>query len=194
MQNSIISVVGARGKGKTKYVLGDPELGLPGIIPLYPKNGLGVLIMCTIDHPTYREAGIPIMEADQFDRWKGQGVYRIIMEDPKEWFELISKQVENALVVWEDATEYIDQYVDKTIKNLCIHSKQRNVDVLFMFHGFGYVPKSLFRLVNDYVIFKQTDNLDKSRTPSGVYNAVQPVFERVMAHPDLYHNESVTVL
>lgn len=192
-QNMIILAVGDRGSGKTPYIIGDEQYQVTGMIDAgkYLERGMKVLIVDTFDHPKYRRAGIKQIQPEQIKVWK-KGVYRMFGSDFDAMFESINTSLYNALLVYEDAYKYVPQKLPKPFVSFLIDTKQKNVDIIFLYHAWGFIPKDLFRLVDAFEIFKSEEHpLVRKTELSGCYERVVKVYERVMKHPSKYYHESL---
>ena len=67
---------------------------------------------------------------------------------------LISETVWNCLIVFEDAHKHQYNRIDRSVMRLMGDSKQKNVDIIFMYHNFGLAPKDLYRYLDYIEIFK----------------------------------------
>jgi hypothetical protein len=189
--NKISLILGKRGTGKTDYLKGNPKHNLRGFIPLYLKRGMKVLIVDTIDHPSYRD--IPIIKKEQLAGWK-KGVYRIFCRasEMPELCNLINETLWNTLVVFEDAHKHQDVRIDKSVMDLMSDSKQKNVDIIFMYHLFAKAPKDLYRYVDFIEVFKTKDHPSvREADMVGYYDAMLSAWNEVMKHPSLYHHKLV---
>ena len=181
--NRIFSIFGARGSGKTEYLKGNKALNIPGIINIYPKRNppMKVLIIDTFDHPSYRD--IPILPINQLEQWQS-GVYRCFTtaEDvPKlNRFLRDSKSIWNTLIVYEDAYKHTSKTIDRSLINLMADSKQKNIDICFMYHSFAQAPPDLYRYLDFIELFKTKDNpLCRKNFMPGYYDQAMKIYEKV---------------
>lgn len=182
--NTISAIFGKRGSGKTLYFKGSEEFKQPGFIKAYLKKGMKVLIIDTIDHPSYRD--IPVIKPEQLASWK-VGVYRIWVDadDMSVLNSHINKldSMWNTLIVYEDAYKHQSDKLDKPIKNLIIDSKQKNIDIIFMYHCWSMAPKDLYRMIDLIEVFKIKEHpmVRKDNMP-GYYE------EAVIVHNEVIEN------
>lgn len=187
--NIVGAIFGMRGTGKTEYLKGNESLKLPGLIKSYIKKGMKVLIVDTFDHPSYRD--IPIIKEEQFTVWK-RGCYRIYVNVDKmpELCTAIAEHLWNCLVVFEDSHKHQFRTIDRSIMRLIGDSKQKNIDILFMYHNWGLAPKDLYRYLDFIEVFKTKDHpaVRKDDMP-GYYEQAEQVYNEVKAHNSRYYHK-----
>ncbi len=145
LRTSLVGIIiGKRKSGKTTLMKN-----------IINSNNKKVLIVDTFNHPSYTD--IPIMGLDKLKHWK-KGTYRVISKKMIGVMTEINNHLSNALIVFEDATKYLDGQLDDDVKEFIIDSKQKNLDLYFMFHGWGMVPPDLYRLLDTITMFKTRDN------------------------------------
>lgn len=142
--NLVGIIIGRRKSGKTTL--------MRKVIDSHYKK---VLIIDTFDHPAYRD--IPIMGIDKLKYWK-KGIYRVLSKKMGEVMPVINDHVNNSLILFEDATKYLGGKLDDDVKEFIVDSKQKNLDLYFMFHGWGMVPPDLYRLLDTITMFKTRDS------------------------------------
>ena len=168
--NIVALIVGRRGSGKTIYT--------KRMIKKYLENKK-VLVCDTLDHPSYKGVerikpiDIPNMENGDFCRVFGGETDRILNACNK---------FSNGLLVFEDATKYVGKNLTKEVKQFIYDSKQKNVDILFLFHGFTSCPPDLFRACDMLVMFKTGDSPDiRKNDLGGLFNEVKLAYEKMLA-------------
>lgn len=141
--NLAIALWGMKGAGKTtmaQHILQRMQVKKP-----YMKQ----LVVDTRPHPSYADwKEIPLQ---YIPAWKS-GRYRIWREDPEKVFYMVAKHLTNAIVVWEDATKYMGERLDKTVNTFLVDAKQANVDHLFLFHGHNDEPYKLVRKLEGAIL------------------------------------------
>lgn len=177
--NYISLIVGRRGSGKTSY--------LKQLIKGYPKR---VLIVDTLDHPAYR--GYQIITPDMLYRWKS-GVKRIVISDLDEVLRQINDQLTNAMIVFEDATKYFRGNLPKEVIAFIYDSKQKNLDLVFMYHGFKKIVPELLDNANTLTVFKLNENIEKYEYKIPDYSIVQSIAQRVKNDKNPYANLTIKV-
>lgn len=191
--NKVVGIFGRRGSGKTEFFKGNDQLGLRGLIRPSLQRGKKFLIVDTIDHPSYRD--IPQMFPEQLHRWK-KGVYRIWVR-PDE-MPALNKLINELPSMWNTDIGYEDAYkhqsveLDKSIVELIIDSKQKNIDMFFFYHTFSMAPKGLFRLV-DYIELFKTKEHPKVRKDDmiGYYDDAVRIFNEVSANPSPFFHRTI---
>lgn len=145
--NHVNITIGKRGSGKTTKNI--------KLIKKHPKK---VLIVDTIDHEDYRT--FRAVTPGMLSAWKS-GIIRIYGHDFKEVFHELTTNVHNALIVFEDCTKYIRGYIPDDVRNFIVDSKQKNLDLIFLYHGFGMVQPDMFRLADSITLFKTNENIER---------------------------------
>jgi hypothetical protein len=181
--NLVGLVIGQRGTGKSLFVTGskytskpeDKKLNIPGLFDTYlNKKNMKVLVIDTLDHPAYRK--LPIIKQSDFAKWNS-GAVRIFMEPDniKKLVDLTnrSNNLNNTLIIFEDAGKYTERTLPKEFKRLIIDSKQRNIDIIFMYHCFIDTPSNIFTKSDFIQLFKTED------TPHVRKNNIR-LFEKVL--------------
>ena len=182
--NLVTAILGKRGCGKTTYTL--------ALIDKYRQShpDKRILIMDTLDHPAY--GYIPTMTPDMMGRWIRPTTYRMYGSNTDEMLAAIANDLKNALVIFEDASKYIRKNLQPEVRAFVLDSKQKNLDLLFLFHGFSFVPPELFRVLDMITIFK-TDNPEYRRAELVAYEDILAAYSRVMKSPDPYIKETVRI-
>lgn len=191
--NKIVGIFGKRGTGKTAYTVGDKEHNVLGIINFYLKRGVKVLVIDTMDHPKYRH--IPFMPQGKFDKWKS-GVYRILIraDDIAKINKMLSDSPAtwNSVLIYEDAKKHTSKSVDKYMLALLGDSKQKNIDIFFMYHNFGECPPDLFRKLDYIECFKTMDSprCRKDLMP-GYYDEAEKIYTEVKNNPSPFFHKLI---
>lgn len=177
--NKIIVVVGRRGTGKTTFA--------KKLIKVSPMKAL---VLDTFDHPDYRQ--LTQLQPDQLGRWKGGNV-RLFTGDPLENCQLIFDLVSNSLVIFEDARRYIEPTIQKPIRQGIVEHRNRNNDLVFMFHNLKDVPSYLCSMYNSLVLFKTNDNVKVRQDKYSNWDEIIEVHSRVMANKVAWYNEVINL-
>ncbi|MCX6250720.1 MAG: hypothetical protein NTX61_08210 [Bacteroidetes bacterium] len=182
--NKVIGVLGKRGSGKTYYIL--------KFIKEYHRAhpSKGILIVDTLDHPGYSH--VTPVSIDELQSGHVPAISRIFHRKPDDVLKVIQALSANCLIVFEDATKYIRKNLQEDVRWFIIDSKQRNVDLIFIFHGFSFAPPELFRLFDTYVIFK-TDNPKYRRSDMVAYDEIKSAYDQVMKDKNPYARKTVNV-
>lgn len=181
--NYVTALIGGRGTGKTTFTI--------DLIKKYraAHPEMKILIMDLLDHPAYRE--IPFIKVDMLQRWKGSSIYRII-DLPELVLPEISRVCYNTLLIFEDATSYMEGRLEEPVKRFVIQSKQKNLDMLFQFHGFNDIPPKLLRYMDILTIFK-CDSPEYRKRQIIEYKSVLKAWETVMKDKNPYANQTVII-
>lgn len=201
--NLVGTIIGARGTGKTLFLLGskysakpeDQKLGLRGLIDHALNNKMKVLIILTVDHPAYRK--FPLLAQKDYFQFKS-GIYRLIVKPNQadKLFELIgddqrSPHMNNTFIVCEDAKKYTGKNLSKPLEGLIIDSKQRNIDMVFMYHCFVDTPGDIFTKMDYIQLFKTEDHPKVRESKMSQYPKLLAAFENVKKNPSRFYGKFV---
>lgn len=182
--NNVSVVLGRRGSGKTTYIrklIEEYRIASP-----LQK----ILIADTLDHPMYRD--IPAIDIELLKRWKKPNIYRIYGSNTDEILTTINTHLQNALIVFEDASKYIRRQLSDDVRSFILDSKQKNLDLIFLFHGFSYVPPEMFRVIDNIVMFR-CDNPEYRKNDIVAFDEVKAAYERVIKSENPYYHETVRI-
>jgi energy-coupling factor transporter ATP-binding protein EcfA2 len=183
--NLVNLILGKRGCGKTTFVR--------KLIALYRAKHIyrKILIVSTIDQPGYKD--IPIIEISHLKRWKGSGTYRIFGSNTNEILEAIEEHFRGGLLVMEDSTAFIPKIIPEKLRRMIIDTKQKDVDMIMVFHGFMSTPPEILRYTDTLTFFK-TDTPDSRKEAIGAYyNDVLTQYNNVMASTNQYIYKTVKI-
>lgn len=186
--NKVCAILGKRGSGKTEYLKGNEIFRLRGLLKGFLAAGKKVLIVDTIDHPSYRD--VPVIAKEKIKYWK-KGAYRIFVpiHEMDDLLTIIAEHFKGGVVVFEDARKYCLKYIPKPILRLIGDSKQFDVDIVFMFHSFSHVPKDLYAYIEHFEVFKtKIHPACRKDELGGDYDEVCRVFDLVQANPDPFYH------
>jgi hypothetical protein len=183
--NKITLILGRRGSGKSYYTI---KKVLPEYRKSHPRQR--VLVVDTLDHPDY--SFLPAITAEMIARWTGKGAYRCYDKRVDMVFSNIAEHVKNALIIFEDATKYVNKVLQKEVKEFIFDSKQKNLDLIFQFHGFASCPPELFRLCDIIVMF-HTDNPLYRRAELTHYDEIKTAYDLIEASDNLYEKRIIKV-
>ena len=181
--NLIYSILGRRGSGKSYFTI---KQVLAGYTRQHPEQR--ILIVDKIDHKDYRH--IQRISTEMLKRWRGGGIYRIYGESIPVVFEAINKYVRNTLVLFEDATRFFDGRTPDDVKDFLFDSKQKNIDLVFQFHGFSLIPPVILRNTELLTIFK-CDKPERRKNDIVEYDLVEKTWQKVMRDPNPYANKTI---
>lgn len=159
MASNVVSLVaGGRGTGKTDKIKNDviSPSPLPKKLIVDTFDSQIWRNMKTYSNPFGEQIQIPIMKIEDLDVWRN-GLYRIVSSDSDLVFNEIDEHLQNALVVFEDATKYIGKSLSKSTKKFIYDSKQKNLNLVFVFHSLASIPPDLVRAADTLTIFKTNE-------------------------------------
>lgn len=151
--NNIILYAAGRGTGKTTDMLGNESLKIKGFIPFYQDKhpDMNILVVDINDHPMYRH----IYTATNPKDLKKSTLSRIYSPDPEILWEVLDKHCYNSLVIIEDATRFVGKTLSDIQKRIVLDTKQKNIDLVFLFHCLTAIPNDLIRY-SDLLVLKKT--------------------------------------
>lgn len=190
--NTVNMIIGKRGTGKTVFAKGDHALNITGLFDLYLQKNMKVLIIDTFDHPTYRDVKyIPLEKINL--KWK-KGVYRHYapLKDIDKVLDHVNQNYWNGALFLEDAVKYLRGRLSDPVLNLIGDSKQKNVDLFFMYHSWALAPKDLYRYLDYIEIFKTKDSPETRKNDlPGCFNEVFETWTNVMKDPSPFKHLTV---
>lgn len=178
--NTVTIVIGTRNSGKTFYT--------QKVIEAYKRK---VLVCDTYKHPKYSEfERIKPSEIRNIESGKRVRVYG----KETELILLKCNDFYNGLLVFEDATKYVGSVLTKDMKQLVYDTKQKNVDLMFLFHSFTGCPADLFRISDNLIILKVGDHPSLRKMDLPEYNKVLEAYNKVMSLRKAYPREFVKLM
>lgn len=190
--NTVNIVCGGRGTGKSTFFDGSKQHNVRGVIPAY-LNGKGiqkVLIVDTFDNPFWQH--YPIMNAKNLARWQ-KGIYRLFGSDIVRTMNTIEANCYNTALVFEDATKFIGSRLTDDVKNFIVDSKQKNLDIFFIFHALMLIPNDLIRFSDTLTLFKTNENFTTNLRSKFPVPNLEQLFNEVNAHPSKYYNQTIRI-
>jgi len=129
---------------------------------------------------------IPVVLPSKINQVK-KGLFRTYSKDFNEILENeIEPKFKDGFIVFEDATKYIEGNVTEALRSFVIDSKQKNVDILFIFHSLSDVPPKLIRWSDYFVLFKTNEGVpSKSKYP---WTQIPILMEELRNDPNRYAN------
>lgn len=178
--NQIILVVGRRGCGKTTLT---KELVVIRKLP--------TLLVDTFDHPDWRE-GFTDKSIPYLKNWK-KGNIRIYDSEPEVTLLEAFKKCANCVIVMEDCKRYVEASGQKWLRKGIVEHRNRNVDLIMMFHSLKDIPPYVASNHNLIILFKTNDNMDVPLSKFSNWNEIKKTHERVMKHKTPWYSEVVTL-
>lgn len=173
--NKITLLLGNRNTGKTVYAKKIMQTAL--------QADKAVLVVDTYDHPAYN--GVERIKPSEIRKCKRGNIYRCFGSETDLIFNACT-DFYNGLLVFEDATKYIENTITDDVKKVLFDSKQKNVDVLLMFHSWVACPPKLFRIADNIVIKKTGDSAEVRKNDCPNFQEVMKVYEEVEKSNDRY--------
>lgn len=196
MRTNIVSlIVGGRGTGKSTYLQGSEKLSIKGIIGSYLERNPNQKILIVEDCLSMNWADVAEIKKNELKRWiKGVRRYVLDVEDMKTDVRHIVESCYNTVLIFEDATRYIDSgKLPMHWRKVPADSKQKNSDVFFVFHALMQVPPDLVRLSNFVVLFKTNENLTSSLKNKYPFPVLHSAFEKVQKNKNAYYHTDVRI-
>ncbi len=190
--NIVMIVAGRRGCGKTTFLKGDKEIKKEGIIQHYLKADPNrkILIIDTFDSPVWRD--VPEITTAKMSTWK-KGVYRLVSSDVDMLMMAIDRLCFNTVVIFEDARRFVGRTLTKSQIKFVLDSKQKNTDLIFVFHALMDVPFDLVRY-GDYITLFHTGEVWNSYLKNKFPNQeLERTFAKVNSSKDQYFNETIPI-
>ena len=198
IDNFIALVLGKRKTGKTKYIIGDEELNIPSLVDIYFNKGMKVCIIDEMYHPDYSE--IPVLPKEKIKYLDVQKpvVFRCIGETKSELREiqyLIAQYFWNGLIIFEDAFRYEKKVISEPLAKIIGNSKQKNVDVMIMYHHWKFVPLDLYIYLDIIELFKTKSAPSERELEEliGYEDEVIEAYNKVSKHPSQFYHQTVYV-
>lgn len=189
--NKVILLAGTRGTGKTdfiKKIVKSSNLPKKLIVDTFDSPVWHDLK--THDHPDWKDNKVPVVELSKLKYWKS-GTYRIYSSDTDTMMSIIQTDIQNCLLVLEDATRYVRANLQKDVRYFVYDSKQKNLDIVFIFHSLASIPLELARISDLLVIKRTSEALTsslKNRFPVGDF---EKAFKEVNNSKDRYHHKTI---
>lgn len=188
--NKVVCVVGDRNTGKTQFlkelVLNSP---LPKSLIVDTFKSKSWHDMATFDKPENGAKKVGRILPENLPHWK-TGIYRMYGSDTDYLMSQIQQHCFNSLIIFEDATKYIGKELTKDVKHFIIDSKQKNLDLVFVFHSLKDLPGDLVRIM-DFITLCKTGDQYNSSLRSKYPDQVEIAFKQVMASKNQY--EKITI-
>lgn len=179
--NKITLLIGRRGCGKTTFYLNMSKLDRKKII-----------VVDLFAHPDYTTKFQDI-SMDEVSRWKSGNV-RLYGGEPVAMLTNVFQNCSNCTLVMEDCKRYIDPVVQKPIRQGIIEHRNRNIDIVMMFHTLKDVPPYVCSMHNDIILFKTNENVDRVRQDKfSNWDQLAEAHHRIMNHKSPFYNEVVNL-
>lgn len=189
--NRVTIIIGDRGTGKTTWLKGSPPLNIEGAIQkiLIQNPNRRFLVLDTFDNPVWRD--YPIIQPEEITNFNG--IKRLYSGETDKLQTFISKYAYSCVLIFEDATKFIGSKLNRDTRQFILDSKQKDLDIFFVFHYMMAVPNDLSR-VSDWVILFKTNEIFNGQIRAKFPNPnIEEAYNRVKAHKNRYHFEAVEI-
>lgn len=182
--NKVALTVGRRGSGKTTQTL--------KVLEVFQKNFERTFIFDTLNHEDYMQ--YPIIGPEMIPAIK-KGTVRVMVNQDTfpSIMAVIKDNCRNCGLIYEDAGKYITETIDQQFRNVILDTKQRNVDALILFHGFGDVPSKLYRDIDMLTIFKTNDSPKTYKYKIPQFQTVYNLHLEVMKSPVKWEHRTLMI-
>jgi len=125
-----------------------------------------VLIIDAEDNVAYRDYQIITPGQLMTGKWE-RGVKRMLIGED-DGFELVLAALKakawNMMLVFEDTTNYLEpNFLPEPFRRFCVNCKNRNVDLVFMFHAWGFIHCNLMTVADYIHIFYSGDSAERKK-------------------------------
>ena len=183
-RSQIIVFCGDRGCGKTTQA-----------IKMMKKRGYPAVILDRMGQIGYNGITKIIHDSSEIIDWKRKGRIRIHDNDS---FDNIFEMLRNtayqneevrektALIIFEDAGNYVGSNVKMRFIELCTSCRHSNVDLFMMFHSLSDIPSKLYAYCDKIVLFKTKNTVEQLKDLKKITNpqAVIKAFNLVKRNTD----------
>lgn len=187
--NTVNILIGGRGTGKTYTILHD-------IITNYQQLDADkkILVIDSFNAPAYE--GIENISKPDMKRWVAgcrryliSAVYNEFDED----IAYIGKTCYNSVIIIEDSGRFITNSLRASILRLVTDTKQKNIDLYFVFHSLMQVPPRLIQLSDFILLHKTNENLTAALQNKYPFPALHKAFQSVKSNKNKYYMEIVRI-
>lgn len=188
--NTVIGLVGNRGTGKTdflKQLVRASSQPKKLIVDTFANPAWAN--METWDNPQGVKEPIYELQPENLKHWKN-GTYLMFDNDTDALLETIEDNLKNSLVIFEDATKYVGSTLKKELKRFLLDTKQKNIDLIFVFHSLKDLPRDLIRVM-DYLILGKTGDKYGPSLRNKYPDEVETAHKKVMSSVNKY--EKITL-
>lgn len=186
--NKVILIAGTRGTGKTDFV--------KNLLFKMKSKFAKCLVVDTFDsgvwknlathtNPNGNQISVPIIPLSKFKNWRS-GIGRIFSPDTAELMAEIQENAKNTFIVFEDSTKYIGSRLTDETKKFVLDSKQKNLDMVFIFHSLSQIPPDLVRVADILVLFKTNEG--KISTTKYPWAEIPEMMKKLKASNNRFEN------
>lgn len=187
--NIVNVLIGGRGTGKTYTILHD-------VIAKYQEAAPDkkILVIDTFNSPAYE--GIENITIPDMKRWVGGCRRYLISCVPEEFddsIDKIAKYCYNSVIIIEDSGRFITSSLRNSILRLVTDTKQKNIDLYFVFHSLMQVPPRLIQLTDFVLLHKTNEKLTTALLNKYPNPELHEAFKRVNKHKNKYYYEILRI-
>lgn len=106
------------------------------------------------------------------------GGRRIIVTSKQSAYEAI-RIFRNGLLILDDCRMFLPPYPDTDLENLVISTRQKDVDLIVVCHGFSQLPPVFFTFVDYFVLFGTRGNIKERKNYFQDFKMIQEVVRDV---------------
>jgi ABC-type Na+ transport system ATPase subunit NatA len=106
-----------------------------------------------------------------------KGARRMIFES--DTIQLIDQEFRNGVLIFDDCRAYLDAHTSKELHTIMVRRRQRDIDVIFVAHGFSDVPPKFFNFATFYILFKTNENIATRKNRINNYPILAAAQEKV---------------
>lgn len=202
--NKIIGVCGGRGTGKTHYLKSLAK------VVLKTRPQMSVIVVETFATPAWDDLStyddpnnitpVPIIPVDEIPNWKKTSkfshhrIVRTAESDVSKTFDVVMHNVYNCLVIIEDATRYIrtGRLSDSQVA-MILDSKQKNLDIIFVFHLINKIPLELCTYLEYITLMKTGEIWSRDIEKRFPHPSFKKAFNQLKASQNRFQNISLNV-
>lgn len=192
--NKVFLIAGTRGTGKTDFtkiqVILPSPMGRKIIVDSFDnpvwRN------MKSWKHPEMEALTIPVLTKDELAH-DDQGIFRVFSPHTRGVMKAIEELCFNSLLVFEDATKYIGDRLNDEVNRFVLDSKQKNLDLVFIFHSLSDIPRDLVRIADFLTLFKTNESWDSYLRKKFPGNLVERAFQEVRDSKNRFENRTVQI-
>lgn len=191
--NFCTCVVGFQGTGKSTE--------MRKLAETVAKSGdKKTLIIDVNNSAAYKD--IQLLNYAKFQYWMENqegGIKKFYDPDKDKMFNFLITKFYNGVLVFEDATKYIDARPKMNVRSYLTDHRMSNLDIFFMFHSIELIPPFFLKMTNYLTIFKTDDviqenwNFYKKRFGHKHAERILACWNNVIASKNPYYNETILI-
>lgn len=200
--NLVICIAGNRGRGKTDFCknlirrqrekrLQNPnEISFQKTVVVDTFDSAPWRTMKTFDHPEGVNEVIHRLPIGKLPYLK-DGVWRLFGSNTAEIQKMIERYLLDAFVIYEDATKYIGSKLTEDFKKFVYDTKQKGIDIVFVFHSITAIPRDLIRCSDGLFLFKTGEQFSQVKNKVGHVPGIEEAMQRLNESDNRYAVEEL---